>query len=70
MLNINERSIETFFQNLDASFAGVEKELNQPYIWQAKDFLVQTVFELPIPVVEASRVHYSKPYSTTNDRYQ
>lgn len=58
MLNINERSVDAFFQNLDASFAGVEKELNQPYVWQANDFLVQTVFQLPIPVVEASRIRY------------
>jgi hypothetical protein len=60
----NRLSVEEFFKSLDESFRGVEQELNQPYKWQAKDFLVQNQFELPIPVLEGSILTYCKYLSS------
>lgn len=50
---------EAFFTVLDKGFRNFEN-VNEPFLFQTKDSLVQWYFELPIPTLPGSVVKYSK----------
>lgn len=49
------------FAALDESFVNIEKN-NQPYVWQCKNYLVTSFFEVPVPTPPGSTVRYSKSH--------
>jgi hypothetical protein len=57
--NMKPHSMTAFFGPLDVGMINVSEE-GAPLVWQTSDFLVQSVFELPIPMPAGALVKFCK----------